>query len=291
LDFYIAALSLALATAMMAWGVYLSVRIFNLPDITTDGSYTLSGALTAVCLMAGLPWYIALIAGILGGALAGMATGFIHTTLGVNALLAGILVMTALYSVNLAVMGRSNLPLPSDNPTVFSVFQWNDNAYVNELIVVSGFAFLALGLLFWFLKTDLGLALRATGQSEAMASSMGVHTQAMKITGLAIANGFTALSASLVTQMQQFADINMGIGIVILGLGSVMMGDSLQKLLNLNALGAQLLLVLFGCLVFRLIMAYTLASGVDPNWMKLFNALLVLLFVSLPVLRKKLKLR
>jgi putative ABC transport system permease protein len=291
MDFYIAALSLALATAMMAWGVYLSVRIFNLPDITTDGSYTLSGALTAVCLMAGLPWYIALLTGILGGALAGMATGFIHTTLGVNALLAGILVMTALYSVNLAVMGRSNLPLPSDNPTVFAVFQWSDDAYVNELIVVSGFAFLGLGLLFWFLKTDLGLALRATGQSEAMASSMGVHTQAMKITGLAIANGFTALSASLVTQMQQFADINMGIGIVILGLGSVMMGDSLQKLLNLNALGAQLLLVLFGCLVFRLIMAYTLASGVDPNWMKLFNALLVLLFVSLPVLRKKLKLR
>jgi putative ABC transport system permease protein len=287
MDFYISALSLALATSMMAWGVYLSVRIFNLPDITTDGSYTLSGAITAISLLAGLPWYAAIIAGILAGAFAGTITGFIHTTLGVNALLAGILVMTALYSVNLAVMGRSNLPLSLENETVFSALKISEDLYLNELIVVSLFTLMSLGLLFWFLKTDLGLALRATGQSEAMATSMGINTNAMKILGLAIANAFTAVSASLVTQMQQFADINMGIGIVILGLGSVMMGDSLQKLLGLQSLAAQLLLVLFGCLVFRLIMAYTLASGVDPNWMKLFNAVVVLVFVSLPVLRKK----
>lgn len=291
MDFYISALSLALATTMMAWGVFLSVRIFNLPDITTDGSYTLSASVAAVCLIGGLPWYISVLCGILGGALSGSITALIHTTLGVNALLAGILVMTALYSVNLSVMGRSNLPLSEQCDSVFSALQLSSDRYRNELMIVALFAFLSLALLYWFLKTDFGLALRATGQSEAMAASMGINTQLMKITGLAIANGFTALSAALVMQMQQFADINMGIGIVILGLGSVMMGESLQKLFGLHSLSMQLLLVLFGCLVFRLIMAITLASGIDPNWMKLFNALVVLLFVSLPVFHKKLKLR
>lgn len=289
MDFYISAFSLALATAMMAWGVYLSVRIFNLPDITTDGSYTLSASLTAVCLLAGLPWYVSVFCGIIGGAMAGALTATIHTMLGVNALLAGILVMTALYSVNLSVMGRSNLPLTQDCDSVFSAIRLSNDSYVNELLIISLFAFLCLAILFWFLKTDFGLALRATGQSEAMAASMGINTYAMKIAGLAIANGFTAFSAALVSQMQQFADINMGIGIVILGLGSVMMGESLQKLLGVHSLALQLLLVLFGSLVFRLIMAVTLASGVDPNWMKLFNALVVLLFVSLPVFRKKWK--
>ena len=291
MDFYISALSLALATTMMAWGVFLSVRIFNLPDITTDGSYTLSASVTAVCLIGGLPWYLSVLCGILCGALSGSITALIHTTLGVNALLAGILVMTALYSVNLSVMGRSNLPLSEQCDSVFSAIQLSSDRYRNELMIVALFAILSLALLYWFLKTDFGLALRATGQSEAMAASMGINTQLMKITGLAIANGFTALSAALVMQMQQFADINMGIGIVILGLGSVMMGESLQKLFGLHSLSMQLLLVLFGCLVFRLIMAITLASGIDPNWMKLFNALVVLLFVSLPVFHKKLKLR
>jgi putative ABC transport system permease protein len=276
---------------MMAWGVFLSVRIFNLPDITTDGSYTLSASVTAVCLIGGLPWYLSVLCGILAGVLSGSITALIHTTLGVNALLAGILVMTALYSVNLSVMGRSNLPLSEQCDSVFSAIQLSSDRYMNELMIVALFAILSLTLLYWFLKTDFGLALRATGQSEAMAASMGINTQRMKITGLAIANGFTALSAALVMQMQQFADINMGIGIVILGLGSVMMGESLQKLFGLHSLSMQLLLVLFGCLVFRLIMAFTLASGIDPNWMKLFNALVVLLFVSLPVFHKKLKLR
>lgn len=291
MDFYIAALSLALATSMMAWGVYLSVRIFNLPDITTDGSYTFSASVTAICLLSGLPWYLSVLIAILCGALAGTITALIHTALGVNALLAGILVMTALYSVNLSVMGRSNLPLSEECDSVFKSIQLSNNQYTNELLIVALFAGLCLALLYWFLKTDFGLALRATGQSEPMAASMGIHTQAMKITGLAIANGFTALSAALVCQMQQFSDINMGIGIVILGLGSVMMGESLQKLFGLHSLAMQLMLVLFGCVVFRLIMAITLASGVDPNWMKLFNALIVLIFVSLPVFHKKWKLR
>ena len=290
MDFYLSALALALATSMMAWGVYLSVRIFNLPDITTDGSFTLSAAITAVVLMAGNPWYIAVVAGMAGGVLAGMVTAFIHAWLGVNALLSGILVMTALYSVNLTVMGRSNIPLlETDN--IFTAIEFTTDVYLNYFLVVFLLAALVFLLMRWFLRTDFGLALRATGQSEKMVATMGISVNRMKLAGLGIANGLTALSASLITQMQQFADINMGIGIVIFGLGAVMIGESLQKLIGQNGIGFQLIMVLVGCLLFRLIMAFTLASGVDPNLMKLFNAAVVLVFVSLPVIRKKIQTR
>lgn len=290
MDFYLSALALALATSMMAWGVYLSVRIFNLPDITTDGSFTLSAAITAVVLMAGNPWYIAVLAGMAGGVFAGMITAFIHAWLGVNTLLSGILVMTALYSVNLTVMGRSNIPLlETDN--IFTALEFTTDVYQNYFIVVFLLATLVFMLMRWFLRTDFGLALRATGQSEKMVATMGISVNRMKLAGLGIANGLTAFSASLITQMQQFADINMGIGIVIFGLGAVMIGESLQKLSGQNGIGFQLLMVLAGCLLFRLIMAFTLASGVDPNLMKLFNAAVVLVFVSLPVIRKKISAR
>jgi len=290
MDFYLSALALALSTSMMAWGVYLSVRIFNLPDITTDGSFTLSAAITAVVLIAGNPWYIAVLAGMAGGVLAGMITAFIHAWFGVNALLSGILVMTALYSVNLTVMGRSNIPLlETDN--IFTALEFTTNVYLNYFLVVFLLAALVFVLMRWFLRTDFGLALRATGQSEKMVATMGISVNRMKLAGLGIANGLTAFSASLITQMQQFADINMGIGIVIFGLGAVMIGESLQKLSGQNSIGFQLLMVLAGCLLFRLIMAFTLASGVDPNLMKLFNAAVVLVFVSLPVIRKKVRAR
>jgi putative ABC transport system permease protein len=240
--------------------------------------------------MAGNPWYIAIVAGMAGGVIAGMVTEFIHAWLGVNALLSGILVMTALYSVNLTVMGRSNIPLlETDN--IFTALEFTADVYLNYFLVVFLLAALVFLLMRWFLRTDFGLALRATGQSEKMVATMGISVNRMKLAGLGIANGLTALSASLITQMQQFADINMGIGIVIFGLGAVMIGESLQKLSGRNGIGFQLVMVLVGCLLFRLIMAFTLASGVDPNLMKLFNAAVVLVFVSLPVIRKKIQTR
>ena len=287
MQFYLTAICLGLSLTMLGWGIYLSLKIFNIPDITTDGSYTLGAAITAIQLSNGSNWQLALLFSFLGGALAGMLTGFIHTRLRVNALLSGIIVMTALYSINLMIMKRSNIPLLQVNH-VFASLQLVSDPYTNQiLIVLAGTLFIGF-LLFYMLKTDFGIAMRATGNSESMVSAMGVNTNRMKIIGLGIANSLTALSGSIVAQLQQFSDINMGIGIVIFGLGSVMIGETTMTLLKKNGILWRIFGVLFGCVVFRLIIAFTLASGADPNLLKLITALVVLVFVSLPQFNKKL---
>jgi putative ABC transport system permease protein len=286
MQFYLSALTLGLAMCCLGWGIFVSMKVFNIPDITTDGSYTLGAALSAVHLAHGGSWYVALFLSFLGGAVAGSLTGFIHTRLKVNALLAGILVMTALYSINLTIMGRSNIPL-LETSSLFNAFELLTDAYTRKLILLSILIALPCAALIWLLKTDFGLAMRATGNSETMVRSMGVNTNRMKMTGLALANALTALSGSMVTQLQQFADINMGIGIVIFGLGAVMIGETVMELFRLTVIGWRIIGVVVGCLLFRLIIAFTLASGADPNFLKLITAGVVLLFVSLPVLRGK----
>jgi putative ABC transport system permease protein len=287
MQFYLTAICLGLSLTMLGWGIYLSLKIFNIPDITTDGSYTLGAAITAIQLSNGSNWQLALLFSFLGGALAGMLTGFIHTRLRVNALLSGIIVMTALYSINLMIMKRSNIPLLQVNH-VFASLQLVSDPYTNQILIVLAGTLLIGFLLFYMLKTDFGIAMRATGNSESMVSAMGVNTNRMKIIGLGIANSLTALSGSIVAQLQQFSDINMGIGIVIFGLGSVMIGETTMTLLKKNGILWRIFGVLFGCVVFRLIIAFTLASGADPNLLKLITALVVLVFVSLPQFNKKL---
>lgn len=287
MQFYLTAICLGLSLTMLGWGIYLSLKIFNIPDITTDGSYTLGAAITAIQLSNGSNWQLALLFSFLGGAIAGMLTGFIHTRLRVNALLSGIIVMTALYSINLMIMKRSNIPLLQVNH-VFASLQLVSDPYTNQILIVLAGTLLIGFLLFYMLKTDFGIAMRATGNSESMVSAMGVNTNRMKIIGLGIANSLTALSGSIVAQLQQFSDINMGIGIVIFGLGSVMIGETTMTLLKKNGILWRIFGVLFGCVVFRLIIAFTLASGADPNLLKLITALVVLVFVSLPQFNKKL---
>ena len=287
MQFYLTAICLGLSLTMLGWGIYLSLKIFNIPDITTDGSYTLGAAITAIQLSNGLNWQLALLCSFLGGAFAGMLTGFIHTRLRVNALLSGIIVMTALYSINLMIMKRSNIPLLQVNH-VFASLQLVSDPYTNQILIVLAGTLLIGILLFYLLKTDFGIAMRATGNSETMVSAMGVNTNRMKIIGLGIANALTALSGSIVAQLQQFSDINMGIGIVIFGLGSVMIGETTMTLLKKNGILWRIFGVLFGCVVFRLIIAFTLASGADPNLLKLITALVVLVFVSLPQFNRKL---
>jgi putative ABC transport system permease protein len=287
MQFYLTAICLGLSLTMLGWGIYLSLKIFNIPDITTDGSYTLGAAITAIQLSNGSNWQLALLFSFLGGAIAGMLTGFIHTRLRVNALLSGIIVMTALYSINLMIMKRSNIPLLQVDH-VFASLQLVSDPYTNQIFIVLAGTILIGFLLFYMLKTDFGIAMRATGNSETMVSAMGVNTNRMKIIGLGIANALTALSGSIVAQLQQFSDINMGIGIVIFGLGSVMIGETTMTLLKKNGILWRIFGVLFGCVVFRLIIAFTLASGADPNLLKLITALVVLVFVSLPQFNRKL---
>lgn len=279
MDFYTSALILSLGFSGLCFGIYITLKIFNIPDITTDGSYTLGGAVTSVLLLAQVHPVTSLFIVLACGALAGMLTGIIHTQLKVNALLSGILVMTALYSVNLIIMGRSNIPL-LEVENIFSVFKFSESGFQNELIVIIIFSVSLVLFLSWLLKTDFGIAMRATGNSENMVRSMGVNTQRMKITGLALANALTALSGYLVTQYQAFADINMGIGIVISGLGSVMIGQALAGFVKSESVFVNIVFVLIGAIAFRLILAAALAMGLNPNYLKLVTAAIVLLVVS-----------
>lgn len=283
-SFYLAALMLGLGYAAMGLGIFISMRIFDIPDITTDGSYTLGGALTAILLLNAVPLPVIAVAVLGAGVLAGVATGLIHTKLNINALLAGILVMTALYSINLEMMGKSNLPLIHVSNLLY-IFEDSLGAVFSPLLMLSvliGLIWLVLGYL---LRTDFGLAMRATGNSETMIRANGVNTDRMKIIGLGLANALTALSGFLIVQYQGFADINMGIGIVIIGLGSVMIGETLSNWLGFRSIQSRLLGVIFGTIAFRLILAMSLALGVSPNLLKLVTAALVLVVVALPNIR------
>jgi len=275
---------LGLCLSAMALGIFITMKIFSIPDITTDGSYTLGAVITAVLLTAHWSAWAIIPVVMLAGALAGSLTGLIHTRLKIDALLAGILVMTGLYSVNLTILGRSNVPLLNVQ-TIFAYIHPFGNSIYNDAL--TGFLFIVLisTVLGYVLKTDFGIAMRATGNSASMTRALGVNNNAMKITGLAIANGLTALSGYLVAQYQNFTDINMGIGIVITGLGSVLIGDALIKWWNLRSIAAQILVVLAGSIVFQLVLAFTLSVGVDPNLLKLVTSVMVLLIVSIPRLR------
>ncbi|MGZ3752090.1 MAG: ABC transporter permease, partial [Mucilaginibacter sp.] len=220
------------------------------------------------------------------GAAAGALTGIIHTKLKINPLLAGILVMTALYSVNLTLMGRSNIPLINTS-SIFTLINISLNPNHNTFWILLVFVGIVTVFIGYLLKTDFGIAMRATGNSESMIRSLGVNTDRMKIIGLAIANALTALSGFLITQFQGFADINMGIGIVIVGLGSVIIAETLINWLKITSVWLSLVLVLSGAILFQLVLAVTLSIGIDANLLKMVTAIFVLLIVSLPRLSFK----
>ncbi|MCB0607416.1 MAG: ABC transporter permease [Lewinellaceae bacterium] len=279
--FYLSALTMGLCLSAMGLGIYITMKIFRIPDITTDGSYTMGAAVTAVLLTQG--WSLPAVIGITvaAGALAGVLTGLVHTRLKIDALLAGILVMTGLYSVNLTILGRSNVPL-LDTSSVFSALSVFDKAIYNEVWVSLLFLILLGGLLSYMLRTDFGLAMRATGNSESMTRALGINNDHMKIIGLAIANALTALSGFLVAQYQHYTDINMGIGIVLVGLGSVLIGDALITWLGVQRIWLQLALIMAGCILFQLMLALALSLGIDPNMLKLVTAVFVLSIVGIP---------
>ena len=287
-EFYLTALQLSLCLGPMAMGIFITMKVFNIPDITTDGSYTLGATVTAILLMRHLPIGASLPLAMLAGALAGVCTGLIHTKLKIDALLAGILVMTGLYSINLIILGRSNIPLIGI-PTLFNRITLFSNDIYNQLSVAIILVILLVSALYYLLKTDFGIAMRATGNNPLMTKSLGINNDGIKITGLAIANSLTALSGFLVAQYQGFADINMGIGIVITGLGSVLIADALRIGMRITHIGVQISLVLAGSLLFQLVLAFTLAMGIDPNFLKLVTALFVLLIVALPRMGNTLK--
>jgi putative ABC transport system permease protein len=264
--------------ALMALGVYLTFRILDFPDLTVDGSFTTGGALAATMIAAGYQPLLATVAAMLLGCLTGSLTGILHTKGKINALLSGILSMIALYSINLRIMGKANVPLLGEE-TLFTqiagwfgeLFSWGEHAAITVamgiVVVVMNWA------LNWFLGTEIGLAMRATGDNEKMIRSFAANTDNTKILGLSLSNGLVALSGALIAQYQGFADVSMGIGMIIIGLASVIIGEALFG--QATILRATLA-VIGGAIVYRMIVAVALRIGLDPSDMKLVTALIVM---------------
>jgi len=282
-------LTIGLILALLALGVFVSFRVFRFPDITTDGSLTLGASIAAALLVEGVAAPLATAAGAAGGLLAGAVTGVLHARFRIHGLLAGILVMTALYSINLRIMGKSNLPLLEAKTLATHAEQlgpWIAGAARLEIlgfsvgtaevsVLAAAFAASALIalLLYGFLRTQLGTAMRATGDNEQMVRALGVDVGDMRIAGLALANGLVALAGALLAQYQGFADVQMGIGMVVLGLASVIIGEALVG--TTRELGLVITGALMGSVLFRLLVAIALRAGLDPNDLKLVTALFV----------------
>jgi putative ABC transport system permease protein len=281
-----------LALGFVALGVFVSYRLFSFPDITTDGSFTLGAVVATVLLVAGVDPALATVAGMAAGACAGMTTALIHAFLGVERLLAGILVTTALASVNLVVLGRSNVPL-SGITTLFDRAEatagpalarlgGGDTAVAGEaarMLFVLVLVAAASAAIYWFFRTQLGTAMRAGGDTPTMARALGRDTGLLTVAGLAIANALTALAGALIAQYQGFADVQMGLGMIVWGMASVFLGAALVGAVRL---GGALVATVAGSVSFRLLVAAALRAGLDPDWLKAATALVVLAALVAP---------
>ncbi|WP_426453325.1 ABC transporter permease [Paenibacillus sp. S-38] len=274
---------LGLLYALMALGVYITYRILDFPDLTVDGSFTTGGAIAAVLITGGTPPLVATAAAFAGGMLVGACTGLLHTKGKINALLSGILMMIALYSINLRIMDKkANISLFGMDSLLSNVEEHWVIPTVGIVVVLIKFA------LDWFLHTDLGLALRATGDNPRMIRSFGVHTDNTIIVGVSLSNGLVALSGALITQYSQFADVNMGIGMIVIGLASVIIGEAL---FGARTIIRATLAVLLGAIVYRLIVALALQIGLEATDMKLMTALIVIAALTVPKVRASIRQR
>ncbi len=284
-EFWLSALVLGLAFAPLAWGVYIASRVLRFPDITPDGSFPLGAAVAATLVAGGVDPLVATVVAFFAGMVAGYITGVLHTRLRVTELLAGILVMTALYSVNLHVMGRSNISL-LDRATVATRLHAMlpaTAAWPNDFSF--GAVFLALTLVLgvgftWFLRTDFGTAMRAAGDNPAMIIAQGVDRRGMVELALALANGLVAFSGALIAQYQGFADVTMGVGTLVAGMAAVILGETLKP--RRWRLGATIAMVAVGAIVFRGLIGVALRVGLNPIDLKLATAAFVLATLALP---------
>lgn len=280
-----------LSLAFVALGVFVSYRLFSFPDVTTDGSFTLGAVVAGGMLVAGHDPAVATLAGMAAGAAAGITTGAVHAYLGVEPLLAGILVSTSLASVNLVVLGRSNVPLGG----TASLFDRAERLIAPGLVragldgtvaaeaarttLVALLVVAAITLLYVFFRTRLGTAMRAGGDTPTMARALGRDTGLLTVVGLAIANALTAAAGCLVAQYQGFVDVQMGIGMVVWGMASVFLGNAL---VGQARLGSALIAAAAGSVTFRLLVAAALRAGLDPDWLKAATAVVVLAALVAP---------
>lgn len=283
---------------IMAIGVYITYKILDIADLTVDGSLCTGGAVCVILTLNGVPMYLALFFAFIAGMIAGAVTGVLHTSFGIPAILAGILTQLALYSVNLHIMGwgtdnfsKSNLPISIDKYNLLVSARYVRNADLNNPIwVLIIFLIVIVAAVYWFFGTEIGCSLRATGANGQMARAQGINTNPAKVFGLMLSNGFVALSGALLGQYQGFSDINMGRGAIVIGLAAVIIGDVVFGKLCIGkklSFAYTLLSVAAGAIIYYIVIQIVLALKMPTDDLKLFSAVVVAIFLSMPYLKAK----
>lgn len=292
------AVSQGLIWGIMAIGVYITYKLLNIADLTVDGSFCTGGAVFVVLFSNGVNIWLALLASVISGMLAGLVTGLLHTWCGIPDILAGILTQLGLWSVNLAIMGmKANVAIQVTNSELLDkllvslrfvqdVASGNRPFYRHPIFVVGIVTVVVLLLLYWFFGTELGCALRATGSNPNMSRAQGINTSFTTVFGLMLSNGLVALSGALLSQYQSYADINMGRGAIVIGLAAVIIGEVIFGKLFRN-FALKLLAVSIGSIIYYIVIQAVLAMGLNSNYLKLLSAIVVALFLAIPYWKSK----
>lgn len=290
-----AAVAQGIIWGLMALGVFITFRLLDIPDMTVDGSFATGGAVTVMLLLAGMPAWAALLIAIVVGVLTGLCTGFLHTKLGIPAILAGILTQFALYSINLRIMTKAN---QTASVQKFGMFWENGNGFLVSSLhipqaILVGLVLTAIivALSYWYFGTEQGSALRATGNNPAMSRAQGIHIGTMKVIGLGISNGIVALAGGLMTQFQGTADVSMGRGAIVIGLAAIVIGEILCDAIFSKGcnFAVKLCFIIFGGIIYYAVMVVILWLKLDPNDLKLFTAIIVAAFLAIPQLKAQSK--
>lgn len=285
----LSSLSQGLLWSIMAIGVYLTFRILDIADLTAEGSYPLGAAICATGIVSGLNPLLATMLAFGGGLLAGLVSGLIHTKLKIPALLTGIVTLTGLYSINLKVLGKANVALLRQKTLVTQLYDMGFTKIAAVMIIGTFFAVVVIALLTLLMKTQIGLALRSTGDNIPMSESNGIKTDHMKMLGYMVSNGLIALCGALLCQNNGYADLNAGVGTIVIGLASIIIAEVMIRNLSI---GWRLASIVLGSIVYRLIILAILAiPGMDADLVKLFSAILLATVLFVPELQKKLNIR
>lgn len=289
MDIVLSSISQGLLWSVMAIGVYLTFRILDIADLTAEGAYPLGAAVCATMIVNGVNPLLATFLAFVAGGLAGLVSGLLHTKLGIPALLTGIVTLTGLYSINLKILGKANVALLKQETLVSQLQGMGLTKTYAVLVIGSLFVLVVIALLTLLLNTQIGLALRSTGDNIPMSEANGIRVDRMKIYGYMLSNGLIALCGALLTQNNGYADLNSGTGTIVIGLASVIIAEVLLRNLRI---GQRLLSVVVGSIVYRLIILAILEiPGMDADLVKLFSAILLALVLFVPELQKKLAIR
>ena len=290
-----AAVAQGIIWGLMALGVFITFRLLDIPDMTVDGSFATGGAVTVMLLLAGMPAWAALLIAIVVGVITGLCTGFLHTKLGIPAILAGILTQFALYSINLRIMTKAN---QTASVQKFGMF-WEDgngflvsSLHIPQAILVGAIiAAVIVALCYWYFGTEQGSALRATGNNPAMSRAQGIHIETMKVIGLGLSNGIVALAGGLMTQFQGTADVSMGRGAIVIGLAAIVIGEILCDAIFSKGcnFAVKLCFIILGGVIYYAVMVVILWLKLDPNDLKLLTAVIVAVFLAVPQLKARSK--